>query len=85
MWRLRRRAAPGNSLGVALEINDTVVQGLVVAKMSLELGDTERAGAAIDSSLAAAKGIITGLLGEGEAGLSPGAILRRGAADLRTT
>lgn len=63
MWRLHRRTAPSHGLGVARKINDSVVQGLAVAKMSLELGDTERAGAAIDSSLAAAKDIVTGLVG----------------------
>lgn len=47
----------------ALELNDSVLQGLVVAKLALDLGDTERANAALSSSITSASDIITDLLG----------------------
>lgn len=47
----------------ALELNDSVLQGLVVAKLALDLGDTERAHAALSSSITSASDIITDLLG----------------------
>ena len=48
----------------ALEIHDNVVQGVATAKMALELGDTQRAAAALDTTLGRAKGIISELLGD---------------------
>ncbi|MFL6155836.1 MAG: hypothetical protein ACJ72D_07095 [Marmoricola sp.] len=47
----------------ALELNDTVLQGLVVAKMALDLNQPDRSQEALTSSIAAASRIITGLLG----------------------
>ena len=47
----------------ALELNDTVLQGLVVAKMALDLDDPARAQAALSSSIDSASRIITDLLG----------------------
>ncbi len=47
----------------ALELNDSVLQGLVVAKMALDLDDPHRANAALDTSIASASRIITNLLG----------------------
>jgi hypothetical protein len=47
----------------ALELNDSVLQGLVVSKMALDLHDTEKAHAALDQSIASASRIITNLLG----------------------
>jgi hypothetical protein len=47
----------------ALELNDSVLQGLVVAKMALDLGDPARADAALTSSISSASRIITDLLG----------------------
>src|SRR3954454_22220708 len=47
----------------ALELNDTVLQGLVVAKMPLALDEPHRAQAALTSSIASASRIITELLG----------------------
>ncbi len=47
----------------ALELNDSVLQGLVVSKMALDLGDPEKASAALDTSIASASRIITNLLG----------------------
>lgn len=47
----------------ALELNDTVLQGLVVSKMALDLGDTAKAEAALATSIESASRIITNLLG----------------------
>ncbi len=48
----------------ALEINDNIVQGLATAKLSLELDQTGVTREALESTLAAARGLITELLGE---------------------
>ncbi|QIG44843.1 hypothetical protein G5V58_20515 [Nocardioides anomalus] len=47
----------------ALELNDTVLQGLVVAKMALDLDQPGKANEALTSSIASASRIITELLG----------------------
>ncbi|MCW2815992.1 MAG: hypothetical protein JWN84_3447 [Nocardioides sp.] len=47
----------------ALELNDSVLQGLVVSKMALDLDDIDRARAALDTSIDSASRIITNLLG----------------------
>jgi hypothetical protein len=47
----------------ALELNDTVLQGLVVAKMALDLEQPDKANGALTSSIASASRIITELLG----------------------
>lgn len=47
----------------ALEINDSILQGLVVSKMALDLDDVDRARAALDVSIQSASRIITNLLG----------------------
>lgn len=65
----------------ALEINDNVVQGLVTALLRLDFegnGDGEVADG-LRRTLAAARGIISDLLGEGE--LQPGALVRSLPAD----
>ena len=46
----------------ALELNDTIVQGLAVAKYSLDLGHDERALHAVEESLKAAKAFVGDLL-----------------------
>lgn len=48
----------------ALEINDNIVQGVAVTKYALELGENEKALAAADETLAAAKEIVSDLVGE---------------------
>jgi hypothetical protein len=48
----------------ALELNDHVVQGLVVAKASFELGDHDGGARALDATLARAKTLVTELLGD---------------------
>jgi signal transduction histidine kinase len=60
----------------ALEINDNIVQGLVTAKLALELDEQERSREALEHSLTAARQIITDLLGE------PGTETRLGPGDL---
>lgn len=73
-WSLRRSYAPlmqGAQLfedlrkreQQALELNDSVLQGLVVAKMALDLDDPAKANAALTSSIDSASRIITNLLG----------------------
>lgn len=47
----------------ALELNDSVLQGLVVAKMALDLDQPERAQQALTSSIDSASRMITELLG----------------------
>jgi hypothetical protein len=47
----------------ALELNDTVLQGLVVAKMALDLDQPQKANEAITASIGSASRIITELLG----------------------
>ena len=47
----------------ALELNDSVLQGLVVAKMALDLDQTDRAQAALTTAIDSASRIITDLLG----------------------
>jgi hypothetical protein len=66
----------------ALQINDAVVQGLVVAKMAASLGERERADAALDTALARARAIISDLLGEAARNgrVAPGDLVRDSAA-----
>lgn len=46
----------------ALELNDNVLQGLVVAKMALDLGEEKKAVQALDDAIQSASVIITDLL-----------------------
>jgi hypothetical protein len=48
----------------ALELNDAVLQGMVVARMAMDLGEQERALKALDGSISAASSIITDLIGD---------------------
>jgi len=66
----------------ALEINDNVVQGLAVAKYAFELQQMDKAQAAIDGTLAAARSIISDLLNDidEEDHFAPGALIRGQAA-----
>jgi hypothetical protein len=50
----------------ALEINDTVVQGLVRAKLALDMHETQEGDAAVAETLTKARHIITDLLGKEE-------------------
>jgi hypothetical protein len=73
-WTLRRTYAPlmrGAQLfedmrqreQQALELNDNVLQGLVVAKMALELGQQDKAASALESAITSASHMISDLLG----------------------
>jgi hypothetical protein len=73
-WTLRRTYGPlmrGAQLfedmrqreAQALELNDNVLQGLVVAKLALDLDDREKSRAALESSISSASHMITNLLG----------------------
>jgi len=63
----------------ALELNDSVLQGLVVAKMALDLDQPDRSHEALASSISAASRIITELLGRGQDGTS---LVRSGPAEV---
>lgn len=67
----------------ALEIHDNVVQGLAVAKLSLETDDVEEGLRAVERTLVASRQIITELLGDerSETGLQPGQLRRVRPAD----
>jgi len=60
----------------ALEINDNVVQGLVVARMALDLNEREKTEEALEKAMASASSIISDLLGQ------VGSETRLGAGDL---
>lgn len=66
----------------ALEIHDNIVQGLATAKLSFELGDSERGLDAVERTLVSSREIITKLLGDEDAGtaLGPGDLRRSEAA-----
>ncbi|MGH2736766.1 MAG: PAS domain S-box protein [Actinomycetota bacterium] len=70
--RLQRRQA--------LEIHDNVVQGLAVAKLSLELGDWERGARAVARTLQAAQSMVADLMGETP--VEAGSLVRREPARL---
>lgn len=53
----------------ALELNDAVLQGLVVAKMALDLDQPRKANDALTNSIQSASRIITDLLGSSHASL----------------
>jgi hypothetical protein len=47
----------------ALELNDEVLQGIVVAKLALDMDDEDRARSALETAIGSASRIITDLLG----------------------
>lgn len=69
----------------ALEINDGIVQGLVTAKLALELDQTQMTRDALESTLESARALITELLGEVTEGqaFAAGDMRRRDAAVVR--
>lgn len=66
----------------ALDIHDNVVQGLVKAKMSIELGETTQGAREIDESLAASRKIMSDLLGDAAKSkpIQPGDLVRKTSA-----
>lgn len=65
----------------ALELNDSVLQGLVVAKMALDLDQPDRAEAALSTAIDSASRIITDLLGSEHHSMK---LLRSAPAGIRT-
>lgn len=72
--QLRRQAA--------LEINDSVVQGLTAALYALELDDAEAVRDYVRRTLDSARNIITDLVGSTEGSLAPGDLVRTHASTL---
>ena len=68
----------------ALEINDSIVQGLVAAKAFIELGEQERGTEILGKTLDAARSMVSQLMKERESryGLSPGDFVRSTPASL---
>ena len=64
----------------ALDLHDNVVQGLAEAQLAFQLGRPEQARAAVDRTLAAARRMVTDLLGA-EPDLAPGDLRRAAPAD----
>lgn len=69
-----------------LEVNDTIVQGLAVAKMAIQAGQSQAAVAALDDTLARARDLITQqldrLAGRGADGHQAGDFQRTSAASV---
>lgn len=65
----------------ALELNDTIVQGLAVAKMALESGHTEKGLEAVTETLKRVKSLVADLLADlGDGEWDEGSLVRRSAA-----
>jgi PAS domain S-box-containing protein len=66
----------------ALELNDTIVQGLAVAQMALEMGEEDTGLEAVQQTLQRAKQIVAGLLADlREEGITPGDLVRGDEGD----
>lgn len=68
----------------ALDINDNIVQGLAVAKFSLELGDTAKAATAVKATLESAQAIIGRLIEDvaAELDIELGSLMRESSSEL---
>jgi DNA-binding FadR family transcriptional regulator len=80
-YRRRTGAAPARQREreqEALDIHDNIVQGLAEAQLAFDVGRPEQAREAVERTLAAARRIITDLLGEPGSGhaLGPGDLRR---------
>lgn len=65
----------------ALELNDTIVQGLAVAKMALESGRTEKGLEAVTETLKRVKSLVADLLADlGNGGWEEGSLVRQSPA-----
>lgn len=78
-YRLRLEEG-GRRRRSALEINDNVVQGLAVITSALALGEKDLARDTADRTIIAARAIITDLLGESGAAVTPGSLRRASPA-----
>jgi PAS domain S-box-containing protein len=74
----RRLEDAKNRQQQAMQLNDSVVQGLVVAKMAMDLDERPRAEEAISRTLTAARRIVSGLIDDARAHgeLKPGDLVR---------
>ncbi|MDX6486685.1 MAG: hypothetical protein QOF43_1838 [Gaiellaceae bacterium] len=76
--RLAARQAIAERMRRGLEVNDEVIQGLAVAKLALELGQTAQAETAVGGALHAAQAIVAELLEDSEGGrLEAGDLVRQ--------
>jgi PAS domain S-box-containing protein len=66
-----------------LELQDNLLQGLAVAKLALDVGETERATQALEQTLERARELITTLLEQGPP-IEPGQLVRKEAASVNT-
>ena len=66
----------------ALEINDSVVQGLTAALYALELEDNDAVRDYVRRTLDSARAIITDLVGPGEGTIAPGDLVRNSPSTL---
>jgi hypothetical protein len=66
----------------AFALNDSIVQGLVAAKMALEMEEVTRARNMIDQTLRRTQEIITDLLHEVGADIRPGSLVRNEREDV---
>ena len=88
-----RGAAAGNQMyqdlrerrQTALDLNDDVIQGIVTAKLALDLGDQEEARLYLERTLASSRELVGQLLGPlgGRDGIKPGDLRRRSAAQVK--
>lgn len=60
----------------AIQLNDTVVQGLVTAKYAASLGRPDQAASAVDETLRLAKQLVSDLMGDDEELKRPGGLRR---------
>ena len=66
----------------AFELNDEVVQGLVVAKYALDMGQDDKARGVVEGTLSSARKIVNDLLSSGR-DLQPGDLIRTEEAEIR--
>jgi hypothetical protein len=88
-----RGAAAGNQMyedlrerrQTALDLNDDVIQGIVTAKLALDLDDPDEARLSLERTLAASRELVGQLLEPlgGPDGIKPGDLRRRNAAQVR--
>ncbi len=64
----------------AMELNDQVIQGVALAKISIEMGDKEKATGALERALASAKSVVSHLLKSARR-VRPGDLVRDEAAE----
>lgn len=66
-----------------LELQDNLLQGLAVAKLALDVGETDRASQALEQTLDQARELVSDLLAQGPP-VEPGDLVRSEAASVKT-